>query len=105
VQIIGEGDGWREERTGLHDREFIETRRHWFTNAVVHNTAGLVNVLNLVEGSEAVVESPAGKFDPFTVHYAETFIVPAAVGEYRITPAVQTSKPFATIKAFVRTNP
>jgi mannose-6-phosphate isomerase class I len=104
VQIIGEGDGWREERTGLHDREFIETRRHWFTNAVVHNTAGLVNVLNLVEGSEAIVESPAGKFDPFTVHYAETFIVPAAVGEYRITPAVHTSKPFATIKAFVRTN-
>ena len=25
------GDGWREERTGLHEREFIETRRHWFT--------------------------------------------------------------------------
>jgi mannose-6-phosphate isomerase class I len=104
VQIIGEGEGWREERTGLHDREFIETRRHWFTNGVVHNTAGLVNVLNLVEGSEVVVESPAGRFDPFTVHYAETFIVPAAVGEYRITPTVHTSKPFATIKAFVRTN-
>ena len=28
---LGRGDGWREERTGLHEREFIETRRHWFT--------------------------------------------------------------------------
>ena len=26
---IAEGDGWKEERTGLHETEFIETRRHW----------------------------------------------------------------------------
>ena len=31
---LGSGDGWREERTGLHPREFIETRRHWFTRSV-----------------------------------------------------------------------
>ena len=30
--------GWREERTGLHEREFIETRRHWFTKKVPHDT-------------------------------------------------------------------
>ena len=24
-----EGEDWREERTGLHENEFIETRRHW----------------------------------------------------------------------------
>ena len=80
------GDGWREERTGLHEREFIETRRHWFTKAVPHDTRGGVNVLNLVAGEEAVVESPAGAFEPFVVHYAETFIVPAAVGAYAIRP-------------------
>ena len=36
------GDGWREERTGLHEREFIETRRHWFTRpgAARHARAG-----------------------------------------------------------------
>ena len=78
--------GWREERTGLHEREFIETRRHWFTGPVPHDTGGGVNVLNLVEGEEAVVESPAGAFEPFVVHYAETFIVPAAVGPYTIRP-------------------
>ncbi len=103
IEPIAEGKGWREERTGLHGREFIETRRHWFTGPVLHSAEGQVNVLNLVEGNEVVVESPNGKFDPVVVHYAETFIVPAAAGEYRIRPRVQTSKPFATIKAFVRT--
>ena len=36
--VLASGDGWREERTGLHEREFIETRRHWFTKAVPHDT-------------------------------------------------------------------
>lgn len=99
---LGAGDGWHEERTGLHEREFIETRRHWFTKAVPHDTHGGVNVLNLVEGREAVVESPAGAFEPFVVHYAETFIVPAAVGAYTVRPLGGAGS-HATMKAFVRT--
>lgn len=86
IELIAEGDGWREERTGLHKNEFIETRRHWFTKKALHQTNESVNVLNLVEGAEAIVESPTNAFDPFVVHYAETFIVPAAVGEYTIRP-------------------
>jgi len=104
ITPVADGDGWREERTGLHEREFIETRRHWFTKAVPHDTRGGVNVLNLVQGEEAVVESPTGAFAPYVVHYAETFIVPAAVGAYTIRPhgpAVGTE--CATLKAFVRT--
>lgn len=58
--------------------------------------------LNLVEGSSAIVESPTGAFEPFTVHYAETFIIPADVGAYRIRPGKEGEK-MATIKAFVRT--
>jgi hypothetical protein len=62
-----------------------------------------VNVLNLVEGEEAVVESPTNAFDPFVVHYAETFIIPASVGEYRISPIGRSiGKTCATIKASVR---
>ncbi len=103
VKLVNQGPGWTEERTGLHEREFIETRRHWFTSKVPHYTSGGVNVLNLVEGCEAVVESPQGKFEPFAIHYAETFIVPAATGAYTIRPTAATEKPLATIKAFVRT--
>lgn len=103
VVVTGEGDGWVEERTGLHEFEFIEVRRTWFDTAVEHDTNGTVNVLNLVEGQEAVVESPAGAFAPFVVHYAETFIVPAAIGRYTIRPsgpAVGTR--CATVRAYVR---
>lgn len=103
IEPLAEGDGWREERTGLHEREFIETRRHWFTAPVLHHTHGGVNVLNLVEGEEARVESPSGAFEPFIVRYAETFIIPANVGEYRITPwGKGQGQQLATIKAWVR---
>ncbi|MCB0547917.1 MAG: class I mannose-6-phosphate isomerase [Phaeodactylibacter sp.] len=104
IEHIAEGEGWREEKTGLHELEFIETRRHWFTEKVAHHTHGGVNVLNLVEGREAIVESPDEAFEPFVIHYAETFIVPAAVGPYTIRPYGESQgKECATIKAFVRT--
>lgn len=100
---IASGDGWREERTGLHPNEFIETRRHWFTKPVTHCTNNSVNILNLIEGEEAIIESPCGAFEPFVVHYAETFIIPAGVGEYTISPYGKSAgQECATIKAYVR---
>jgi mannose-6-phosphate isomerase class I len=103
TEQVASGEGWREERTGLHKLEFIETRRHWFSGTVPHSTHGSVNVLNLVEGEEAVVESPGGHFEPFVVHYAETFIIPEAVKEYTIRPhGPSEGKELATIKAFIR---
>src|SRR5690606_6645370 len=104
VEPVAAGEGWREERTGLHEREFIETRRHWFSTTVHHRTNGSVNVLNLVKGKEAIVESPMGAFKPFVVHYAETFVIPEYVKEYPIRPFGESEgKECATIKAFVRT--
>ena len=103
IEAIGSGDGWREESTGLHEREFIETRRFWFTKKTTHHTRNGVNVLNLIEGVEVIVESPQDAFEPFTVHYAETFIVPARVGEYTIRPCGESEgKECGIIKAFVR---
>ncbi|HEU5223823.1 MAG TPA: class I mannose-6-phosphate isomerase [Candidatus Lumbricidophila sp.] len=103
VEVLSDADGVVEERTGLHHLEFIEVRRHWFDEAVHHNTDGTVNVLNLVEGDAVDVVSPTGAFAPYRVHYAETFIVPAAVGEYVIRRAPgSTSDRFGTVKAYVR---
>ncbi|NOQ92113.1 MAG: mannose-6-phosphate isomerase, partial [Flavobacteriaceae bacterium] len=104
VEKIDEGDGWIEERTGLHETEFIETRRHWFTKTVTHNTNGGVNILSLIEGEQAVVESPNNTFIPFVVNYIETFIIPAVVGAYTIRPYGNSiGKKIGTLKAFVRT--
>lgn len=101
IQKVDEGNGWVEERTGLHELGFIETRRHWFTSPVEHDSTGGVHVLNLVEGPEAIVESPSAAFEPFAVHYAETFIVPASVGRYCIRPAAGAGR-CATIRAGIR---
>ncbi|QJD87865.1 class I mannose-6-phosphate isomerase [Cohnella herbarum] len=103
AETVTEGTGWREERTGLHELQFIETRRHWFSEPVTHEANGSVHMLNLVEGEEAVVESPDGQFDPFVVRYAETFIVPASVQRYTVRPSGPSAgQTIATIKAFVR---
>lgn len=103
ITQIAEGDGWREEKTGLHRFEFIETRRHWFTKPVKHQTEGSVNVINLIEGREALVSSPTDAFVPFELHYAETFIIPEAVKEYIISPHGESQgREIATIKARIR---
>lgn len=92
-----------EESTGLFNTQFIETRRHWFDSKVTHYTNGNLNVVNLVEGDEAVVESPDGLFEPYVIHYAETFIVPANVPSYTIAPSgASVGGKCATLKAYVR---
>jgi mannose-6-phosphate isomerase class I len=104
VEKVAEGDGWVEERTGLHEREFIETRRHWFSKKTEHHTQGGVNVICLVEGEEIVVESPENEFEPFVVHFAEVFVVPAIVGKYTIRPIKKNKRrtTHGVIKAYVR---
>jgi mannose-6-phosphate isomerase class I len=103
AEKVAEGDSWSEERTGLHEREFIETRRHWFSKKTEHHTRGGVHVICLVEGEEIVVESPENVFEPFVVHYAEVFVVPASVGRYTMRPhGTFEGKTCGTLKAYVR---
>ena len=101
IEKVSEGNGWVEESTGLHEREFIETRRHWFTRKVTHHTNNGVNVICLVEGDKVIVESPSDAFEPFLVHYAEVFIVPAQIRYYTIRPVIDGQK-CATLKGYVR---
>lgn len=103
IEVMRENKAYREEKTGLHELEFIETIRTVSNSIMTHNTNGIVNVLNLVEGDEALVESPDQKFKPFIVHYAETFIIPASVDEYTIKPCGKSAgQTIATIKAYVK---
>lgn len=81
----------------LHELEFIETRRYTINNSSLHKTHGTVNMLNLVDGKSAVIE---GDFEPFIVHYAETFIIPASIKEYSIKP--YGCDEVKVLKAYVR---
>ena len=105
TEVLDSEEGWVGERTGLHELEFIETRREWFCRKVELSTNGSVNVLNLVEGDAAVVMSPDDSFEPYIVHYAETFIIPASVKTYMIAPygGNHDDKKMAVIRAYVRT--
>jgi len=101
IEIKHQDHDYLEEKTGLHELEFIETRRFTTQQKVYHSCQDGVHMLNLVEGSQAVVESPTQAFEPFVVHYAETFIIPSAVKEYTIRP-YQTNETIRYIKAYVR---
>ncbi|MBR6359391.1 MAG: class I mannose-6-phosphate isomerase [Lachnospiraceae bacterium] len=85
-RTLFEADGVKAERTGLHEREFIDTVRYTLEKPLEVEMKDTVHVVNLVDGRAAVIESTDGSFAPFEVHYAETVIVPASVGKYRIVP-------------------
>ena len=103
VVTIAKGDGWECEFTGLHDREFIETHRYWFSKPVEISAINSVQVFTVIEGREIIVESADGSFEPMFFHYAETFIVPAAAGNIVISPyGASPGEKCGVIKAFVR---
>lgn len=101
IEVLHDNDDYLEEKTGLHELEFIETRRYTSKNKTYHHCEKGVHMLNLVEGSQAVVESPTDAFEPLIVHYAETFIVPSEVKEYTIRP-YDSEETIRFVKAYVR---
>ena len=76
------------DKTGLHPFEPIETLRYTLENGapVKIEANDSVRMLNLVEGSAIRVSDKNNSFEPMTIHYAETFILPASVEDCIITP-------------------
>ena len=92
TQVYAQGDNL-VERTGLHEREFIDTFRFSTSSRITVKRNGSVQVMNLVQGSQAVLVSPTGAFPDFPLHYAETCIIPQAAGEYQlVSPAGEAIK-------------
>ena len=96
-EVKEEENDCKIEHTGLHELEFIETRRYTVKDNSFHKTYGTVNMLNLIDGKSAIIE---GDFEPFIVHYAETFIIPASIKEYTIKP--YDCDEIKVLKAYVR---
>ena len=99
VHTVTENAHYVEEHTGLHELEFIETRRFTIQDCAELDCHESVNVLNLVDGARCLVESVDGSFEPYEVHYAETFIVPECVGRYRLRAI---DGPVKVMQAYVR---
>lgn len=101
VEKVSETDACTEEHTGLHELEFLETRRYWIRSEVHLNLDGGVTMMNLVEGEKALVISETNAFEPFEVHYAETFIVPADAGSIILRNPGREE--IGVLRAYVRT--
>jgi mannose-6-phosphate isomerase class I len=94
------GLGWREELLGALPGMFFEVRRLVLDTAseAPQETAGRFHVLNVVDGAGVTVETAAGYRHPLA--YAETLLVPAAVGAYTVHR--QGEEPVRVVKALVR---
>jgi mannose-6-phosphate isomerase class I len=95
-----EEPGLKEESTGLHELEFIETTRHWFEKPFTIETGNTVHMLMLVEGQSVLIKDPEHHFEDTLFHYAECFIVPASVKRFIVEPVGKEKH--ALISAYVR---
>ena len=100
VTPVYEDEHTHVERTGLHEREFIDTFRvDTDKEATIHRN-GSVHVMNLVDVCQAKLVSTDGSFEPFEIHYAKPalFLRPLATTSW----CPRTVSPVKAIIACVR---
>jgi mannose-6-phosphate isomerase class I len=97
-RIIQQEEGWTEYLIGEHPLMFFAIHRAEFSDHFESDTGkDRFHVLNLVEGEQVLVESEHGTHP---LHYAETIVIPAATGRYRLRN--QTKGICKVVKAFVK---
>jgi hypothetical protein len=98
--LLRRGRGWREERLCNLPELFFEVRRlDLVANALLpDDTEARFHVLTVVAGTGVSLETERG--DRHDLAYAETIVVPAAVGRYWVRPV--GGDPVKVIKALVR---
>lgn len=79
---VRQGADWTELELGRLPDVFFAVHRLDFEEAVEEDTAGRFHVLNLVAGEQVEIESGAGAVHGLA--YAETIVIPASVGPYRL---------------------
>ena len=94
---IREGAGWVELELGRLPDLFFAVHRLDFEETIEDDTMGRFHVLNLVAGEQVDIESGTG--EPHGLAYAETIVIPASVGDYRVRRV--RGGPCKVVKAFV----
>ena len=96
--IIERGEDWELIHLPTHANHFYDVHRFDFSTVVEAETENECHILMLVEGEQILLETVNGMSQRF--HYAETFVIPAACGTYRLINL--GSSRAKVIKAFVK---
>jgi len=81
-QLISSGTGWEKYHLPTHEKHFYDVHRIHLRSEIELQTNNKFHVMSLVQGSYIIFETGSGQKIRF--NYAETFVVPAGAGSYRI---------------------
>ena len=96
--LLAQGEGWRILHQPTHPAHFYDVHRLEFEHDMELDTADACQVMNLVEGKSIILETEEGARQ--RIHYAETFVVPAAAHHFRLIN--EDSQPVKVVQAFVK---
>lgn len=96
--VLEEKDDYRLVHLPTHPEHFYDVHRLEFTGEAAVRTEGKCHVLMVVEGEAVSVITNNGETHRF--HFAETFVIPAATGSYRLIN--EGASPIKIVKAFIK---
>jgi len=92
------GPDWELIHQPTHAHHFYDVERYRFSGSVDVQTNGSCQVMSLVEGRSVLLETATGHRQRFA--YAETFVVPAAAGSFRLIS--EDGSEIQMVKSFVK---